>query len=227
MGVGKGTVCVMYVHFSVGNGTIVPPTMTTRSAGRPAVVSRGGGTGGRGGSGGGRIRGHFGNQGDGRINGQGGQVGGQGSEVNDGREAAVSISLEEFKILIREEFFLSNEMQKLKTELWNHAMVGAGHVSYTNRFHDLARLVPHLVTPEGKRIERNGSIKKNLEKRENRREPSKDRNVRDDNKRTRTGNAFATITNPVGRENTGIEPSDLGFSYEIEIASVQLVEIDK
>ncbi|GJY85254.1 putative reverse transcriptase domain-containing protein [Tanacetum coccineum] len=33
-------------------------------------------------------------------------------------------------------------------------------------------------------------------------EPSKDRNVRDDNKRTRTGNAFATTVNPVGRENT-------------------------
>ncbi|GJU58035.1 putative reverse transcriptase domain-containing protein [Tanacetum coccineum] len=50
---------------------------------------------------------------------------------------------------------------------------------------------------------RNGSIKKNPEKRGNRGEPSKDRNVRDDNKRTRTGNAFATTTNPVGRENTG------------------------
>ncbi|GKE93023.1 hypothetical protein Tco_1574118, partial [Tanacetum coccineum] len=34
-------------------------------------------------------------------------------------------------------------------------------------------------------------------------EPSKDKNGRDDNKRTRTGNAFATIVNPVGRENTG------------------------
>ncbi|GJS07962.1 hypothetical protein Tco_0364758 [Tanacetum coccineum] len=30
----------------------------------------------------------------------------------------------------------------------------AGHVAYTNRFHELARLVPHLVTPENKRIER-------------------------------------------------------------------------
>ncbi|GKA14955.1 putative reverse transcriptase domain-containing protein [Tanacetum coccineum] len=37
-------------------------------------------------------------------------------------------------------------------------------------------------------------------------EPSKDRNVRDDNKRTRTGNAFATTVNPVGRENTGTVP---------------------
>ncbi|GJX25253.1 putative reverse transcriptase domain-containing protein [Tanacetum coccineum] len=53
---------------------------------------------------------------------------------------------------------------------------------------------------------RNGPIKKNLEKRGNRGEPSKDRSVRDDNKRTRTGNAFATTTNPVERENTGTVP---------------------
>ncbi|GJV31217.1 putative reverse transcriptase domain-containing protein [Tanacetum coccineum] len=153
---------------------------------------------------------------------------------------------------------------------------------------------------------RNGSIKK-VEKRGNVVEPSKDKNGRDDNKRTRTGNAFATIAylleerntgdclshsakncrvvprnvNPVnvrnptptrgachecgsadhlkptcprlnraqgpggnhpnqvtandggqGHENQGnqargIEPSELGFRYKIEIASGQLVEIDK
>ncbi|GKE52530.1 putative reverse transcriptase domain-containing protein [Tanacetum coccineum] len=234
-------------------------------------------------------------------------------------------------------------------------MVGASHAAYTNRFHELASLVPHLVTPESRMIERymyglapqiygmvattepktiqkamqifcaltneavrNGSIKK-VEKRGNVGEPSKDKNGRDDNKRTRTENAFATIVNPVGRENastwpkcttcnschthggpcricfncnrpshlardyrgvsrnmnpvnvrnptvracyergstdhgrgnqgnqargwafmlgakearqdpnimTGLEPSDLGFRYEIEIASRQLVEIDK
>ncbi|GKB17305.1 putative reverse transcriptase domain-containing protein [Tanacetum coccineum] len=33
-------------------------------------------------------------------------------------------------------------------------MVGVGHAAYTDRFHELARLVPHLVTPETKRIER-------------------------------------------------------------------------
>ncbi|GKD21369.1 putative reverse transcriptase domain-containing protein [Tanacetum coccineum] len=33
-----------------------------------------------------------------------------------------------------------------------------------------------------------------------------DKNGRDDNKRTRTGNAFATTTNPVGRENTSSWP---------------------
>ncbi|GKD43563.1 hypothetical protein Tco_1268208 [Tanacetum coccineum] len=31
-----------------------------------------------------------------------------------------------------------NEMQKLETEFWNHAIVGAGHAAYTDRFHELA-----------------------------------------------------------------------------------------
>ncbi|GJV30944.1 putative reverse transcriptase domain-containing protein [Tanacetum coccineum] len=52
---------------------------------------------------------------------------------------------------------------------------------------------------------RNGSIKKNPEKRGNGGEPSKD-NGKEDNKRTRTENAFATTTNPVRRENTGLVP---------------------
>ncbi|GKE27547.1 putative reverse transcriptase domain-containing protein [Tanacetum coccineum] len=119
-------------------------------------------------------------------------------------------------------------------------MVGAGHAAYIDRFHELARLVPHLVTPESRMIEsyayglalqirgmvattklktiqkaiqisgslideavRNGSIKK-VEKRVNVGEASKDKSGRDDNKRTMTGNAFATTINPIGRENTGV-----------------------
>nr|GFA99804.1 hypothetical protein [Tanacetum cinerariifolium] len=54
------------------------------SVGRPAAASRGGGTVGQANIGGGRTRCHSGDQGDGRTDGQGGQVGGQGSEVNDG-----------------------------------------------------------------------------------------------------------------------------------------------
>ncbi|GJW54686.1 reverse transcriptase domain-containing protein [Tanacetum coccineum] len=65
-----------------------------------------------------------------------------------------SMSWEDFKTLTREEFCPSNEMQKLESKLWNHAMVGAGHAAYTDRFHELASLVPHIVTPKGKRIER-------------------------------------------------------------------------
>ncbi|GKE31028.1 retrovirus-related pol polyprotein from transposon TNT 1-94, partial [Tanacetum coccineum] len=75
------------------------------------------------------------------------------------------------------------------------ALTRADHAAYTDRFHELARLVPHLVTPKNRRIERNGSLKKNPEKRENGGEPSRDRNVKDDNKRTRTGNAFAITAN--------------------------------
>ncbi|GJS76613.1 putative reverse transcriptase domain-containing protein [Tanacetum coccineum] len=136
---------------------------------------------------------------------------------------------------------LSREVA-IKIELWNHAIVGAGHATYTNRFHELDRLVPHLVTPKSRKIKRyvyglapqirrmvaatkpktiqkavqifgaltdeavrNGSIKK-VEKRGNVGEPSKDKNGRDDNKRTRTGNAFASTVNPVGRENMGTWP---------------------
>ncbi|GJW29040.1 putative reverse transcriptase domain-containing protein [Tanacetum coccineum] len=92
-------------------------------------------------------------------------------------------------------FICGYEMQMLESELWNHAMVEAGNAAYTDRSHELASALTNEAV-------RNGSIKK-VEKRGNVGEPSKDKNGRDDNKRTRTGNAFATTINPVGRENTG------------------------
>ncbi|GJY28734.1 putative reverse transcriptase domain-containing protein [Tanacetum coccineum] len=211
-------------------------------------------------------------------------------------------------------------------------MVRAGHAAYIDQFHELVRLVPYLVTPENKMIERyiyglapqiramvaamepttiqsvvqkaemltdeaikNGALKKITENKGNNGEPSSDGKARDDNKRQisainsvfrgykdvclsthqrpKTGRVFATITNPVRKEYTGtapkclnysfhhnprylvvyrqyamtlfdsgagyiivsttfiplldIKPSDLGFSYKIEIASGQLVEINK
>ncbi|GJR47942.1 reverse transcriptase domain-containing protein [Tanacetum coccineum] len=155
------------------------------------------------------------------------------------QEVAVTMSWNDFKFMMIEEFCPSHEIQRLETKFWNHVMVGGGHDAYTDRFHELARLVPHLVTSESRKIERyvyglapqiyemvaamepknmqkavqissvltddavrNGSIKK-VEKRGNIGEPSKDKNGMDDNKRTRTGDAFATIANPIGRENTG------------------------
>nr|GEV00983.1 putative reverse transcriptase domain-containing protein [Tanacetum cinerariifolium] len=50
---------------------------------------------------------------------------------------------------------------------------------------------------------RNGSLKRNHERRGNCGEPIRDRNVKDDNKRTRNGNDFAATTSPVRRECTG------------------------
>nr|GEZ78102.1 reverse transcriptase domain-containing protein [Tanacetum cinerariifolium] len=70
------------------------------------------------------------------------------------REVSVSMSSNDFKFMMIEEFSPSHEMQKLETELWNHVMVEAGHAAYTDRFYKLARLVPHLVTPESRKIER-------------------------------------------------------------------------
>ncbi|GKD98764.1 reverse transcriptase domain-containing protein, partial [Tanacetum coccineum] len=70
------------------------------------------------------------------------------------QEVAVSMSWNDFKLMMIQEFCPSHEMQKLESELWNHAMVGAGHAAYTDRFHELARLVPHLVTHESRMIER-------------------------------------------------------------------------
>ncbi|GJU78571.1 hypothetical protein Tco_1275641 [Tanacetum coccineum] len=64
---------------------IMPPRMTTRSAGRPAVASQGGGTGGRAGRGSGRTRSRSGDQGNGRNDGQGGQVGDQCRGQGNGR----------------------------------------------------------------------------------------------------------------------------------------------
>ncbi|GJY63550.1 reverse transcriptase domain-containing protein [Tanacetum coccineum] len=71
-----------------------------------------------------------------------------------GRVAAMAMSWNDFKALMVEEFCPSNEMEKLENEFWNHKMVGANHAAYTRKFHEVAKLVPHLVTPESSRIKR-------------------------------------------------------------------------
>nr|GEY49440.1 reverse transcriptase domain-containing protein [Tanacetum cinerariifolium] len=68
------------------------------------------------------------------------------------REVAVSMSRNDFKLMMIEEFCPSHETQKLETKLWNHAMVGAGHAAYTDTFHELARFVSYLVTPKVKNL---------------------------------------------------------------------------
>nr|GEU63395.1 reverse transcriptase domain-containing protein [Tanacetum cinerariifolium] len=223
----------------------MPPRVTTRSAGRPTVISQGGGIGGRAGRGCGRIGSRSGDQGNGRNDGQGGQVGGQGSEINGeirgrdgqvggqgsevndgvdrvpdsstiivqqlqnllltivkytagsfvgkdltwwnsqiharGREVAVGMFWEDFKTLIKEEFCSCNEMQKLETELWNHAMIHKMVVATELTMIQSVLLKAGVLTDEAIR---NGSIKKNLGKSGNIEEPSRDNNVKDENKRT-------------------------------------------
>ncbi|GKC24510.1 putative reverse transcriptase domain-containing protein, partial [Tanacetum coccineum] len=51
--------------------------------------------------------------------------------------------------------FHCNEMEEVgELNFGNHKMVGANHAAYIDRFHKLAKLVPHLVTPESARIKR-------------------------------------------------------------------------
>ncbi|GJR94351.1 putative reverse transcriptase domain-containing protein [Tanacetum coccineum] len=188
--------------------------------------------------GGGRTGGRSGDQGDGRIDGQGGQVSGQATEVNDGVDG-----VSDFSTIIAQQ--LQNLLPTIIAQVGDQGRgQGNGRNQNGDAINDNIRgdvrnvienndrkgctykeflacnpkeydgkggsYVVELPDPYTRMRNRcrNGSIKKNHDKRGNRGEPSKDRNVRDDNKRSRT-------------------PSDLGFSYEIEIASVQLVEIDK
>ncbi|GKB40371.1 putative reverse transcriptase domain-containing protein, partial [Tanacetum coccineum] len=71
-----------------------------------------------------------------------------------GRETANAMSWNDFTALLVEEFCPSNEMERLENKFWNHKMIRANHAGYTDRFHELAKLVPHLVTPEFARIKR-------------------------------------------------------------------------
>ncbi|GJZ04337.1 hypothetical protein Tco_0537612 [Tanacetum coccineum] len=127
---------------------IMPPRMRTRSAGRPAAESLGGGTGERVGRGGRGRRPRECN--DKCVDELNGQENNQGLGANGGVEG-VNGNENMGELLVNGN---RHEMQKLESELWNHAMGGTGHAAYTDMFHELARLVPHLVTPESRMIER-------------------------------------------------------------------------
>ncbi|GJX99509.1 putative reverse transcriptase domain-containing protein [Tanacetum coccineum] len=71
-----------------------------------------------------------------------------------GRAAAIAQPWEDFKKLLMKEYCPDDEIQKLESEFWNHKMVGSDIDGYTARFHELARLVPHMVTPESQRVNR-------------------------------------------------------------------------
>ncbi|GJZ62060.1 putative reverse transcriptase domain-containing protein [Tanacetum coccineum] len=101
-----------------------------------------------------------------------------------GRDAANVMAWNDFKALLTMEFCPSNKIEKLKGKFWNHSMVGAVHAGYTYRFHELAKLVPHLVG----------------EKRKERDEASKLKSVGKDKKKAKGGRVFVA-TVPPRREN--------------------------
>nr|GEV42031.1 reverse transcriptase domain-containing protein [Tanacetum cinerariifolium] len=71
-----------------------------------------------------------------------------------GCEAAIGMSCADFKALLVKEFCPSNKTKKLENKFWNHKMVEANHAAYTDRFHELVKLVLHLFIPESSRIKR-------------------------------------------------------------------------
>nr|GEW15184.1 putative reverse transcriptase domain-containing protein [Tanacetum cinerariifolium] len=173
----------------------------------------------------------------------------RGNRVNQ-REATPSCSIktfrasgakeffktEDFKKLLMEEYCPDDEVEKLESEFWNHKMVGSDIDGYTARFHKLARLVPHMVTPES---QHDGIFKKNEnvgnKKRSN--DQNKNRGRDDRNKRQRTRNNFAMTTPDQGQgqhqydgqhpsfistnflPSIDMKPSVINPRYEIEIAS--------
>ncbi|GJW51554.1 hypothetical protein Tco_0092905 [Tanacetum coccineum] len=249
-------------------------------AGRPAVESLGGGTGERVSRGGWGRRPREGNdESVDELNGQGNGLGCSYKEFlaynpkeYDGKGGVVALTCWIEKMEYVHDMSGCSIDQKVKYiagSFVSKALVWwNSQIRTLSRFHELARLVPHLVTPESRMIERyvyglapqicgmvaamepksmqkvvqifgaltdeavrNGTIKK-VEKRGNVGEPSKDRNEGWINKEGPGLECFATSVKPFFVSTTfitllGLEPSDLGFKYEIEIASGQLVEIDK
>ncbi|GJW56489.1 putative reverse transcriptase domain-containing protein [Tanacetum coccineum] len=194
----------------------MPTIMTTRSVGWPIAASRGGGTGGRADRDGSRTRGRSSDQGDGRIDGQDSQVGGQGSEANDG-------------VFLTES---SNSPPSLHSSKWRLGCRTASMLETIARTYCDVGSTDHtglLVQGRGNQGNqaRGRAFMLGVE------EARQDLNIITG---TFTLNDhYATTLFDYGADYSfgfqlpytllGIEPNDLGFSYEIEIASRQLVEI--
>ncbi|KAJ0847259.1 putative transcription factor interactor and regulator CCHC(Zn) family [Helianthus annuus] len=71
-----------------------------------------------------------------------------------GEAAAYAMTWNELKELMRRKYCSCAEIQKLETEFWHLKMEGSKIAEYVQRFHDLSHVVPYMVTPEFKRIER-------------------------------------------------------------------------
>ncbi|KAI3704076.1 hypothetical protein L1987_74283 [Smallanthus sonchifolius] len=66
----------------------------------------------------------------------------------------IELSWEDLKAMMIEEYCPRNELQKIESEMWNLQTIGDDVAGYTDRFNELAILVPHMVTPEYKKVER-------------------------------------------------------------------------
>ncbi|GJV72805.1 hypothetical protein Tco_1492800 [Tanacetum coccineum] len=112
------------------------------------------------------------------------------------REVVVSMSWNDFKFMMIQEFCPSQ-----RSRVGNRVVESLPRMVAATEPKTMQKVVQisSALTDEAVR---NGSIKK-VEKRGNVGEPSKDRSGRDDNKRTRTGNVFATTVKPCRKREYG------------------------
>ncbi|KAI3686867.1 hypothetical protein L1987_80556 [Smallanthus sonchifolius] len=71
-----------------------------------------------------------------------------------GVEVATSLSWDDLKKSMTDELCPRNEMRKLETEFWDHAQDSGDNLAYTTRFQELSLLVPHMITPLVREIEK-------------------------------------------------------------------------
>ncbi|GJV58721.1 putative reverse transcriptase domain-containing protein [Tanacetum coccineum] len=127
-------------------------------------------------------------------------------ESTASREAAIGMSWNDLKAFLVEELCPSNEMEKLENEFWNHTMVGANHVAYTDKFHELAKLsailTDRILTDEAVRCE---ALTKGNDKRKEMEESSKQGSTWKDNKKSKTRSGFVG-TIPPKNDNVSTYP---------------------
>ncbi|GJS78029.1 hypothetical protein Tco_0727910 [Tanacetum coccineum] len=258
--------------------------MMTRSVGQATAPPRGGRMGGRTGRGGVELEGNVRN--DIENNDHRGYTYREflscNPKVYDGKGGAIVYTCCIKKIESVHDMSGCRDNQKVKYTAGSFVGKALTHAAYTDRFHKLARLVPHLVTSENKRIERyvyglapqirgmvaatepttiqkavqiastlTGHLAKDCKVVPRNVNPVNARNLiatrgacfecggidhyksacprlnRAQGPGVNCPNQDLSIDGGYGRGNNGIKPSDLRFSYETEIASGQLVEIDK
>nr|GEV73231.1 putative reverse transcriptase domain-containing protein [Tanacetum cinerariifolium] len=204
--------------------------MTTQSACRQTAAPRGGWTGREGGRTGeptGRVGGRTGDQ-----NGQGGNYANniQGDvrsvNVNNGQNGCL---YKEFMACSPKDYdgkggaIAYTRWIKKMESVQNMSGYGVNQKIRVMVVATKPKIIQSVVLKAGMLTDetiRNGSLRKNAKKRGNYREPSRDGNVRDDNKRSMTGMTSTSTTNHVRREYTWVpHPSD----YRVRLRMVTLV----
>ncbi|KAI3819010.1 hypothetical protein L1987_12832 [Smallanthus sonchifolius] len=77
-----------------------------------------------------------------------------GEKRTRGAEVATSLSWDDLKKAMTDEFCPRNEMRKLEAEFWDLAQDSGDNLAYTTRFQELSLLVPHMITPLARGIEK-------------------------------------------------------------------------